>query len=795
MEQATGPKWIFAGESETMAAQEGNGVNGDLDGGMQKTFNPVKPLDFNVNLAVYRGKAGLGESPELAARRGKSSGSEEETDSEASGSSSRGRGSADTSSLEPPKVDRSLTPWRLKSSPESSGRRPKHMSASFMSAPLPSLPYEYVSPRKPVSPVLLSNGDALSSGSTAVSTTAEIEHLRRQLTTYKIKVKALTELIKQSNYHEEGDAQPNRHLYSRLLAVLRENDGGRMEDLKAANAELAESLEDKNKELIKLKEELVSNKQDYETMLEEVNTYMEHSESITESINSMLALLLASIDLSEEEKRSLEKACSLGASYLDLKINILSKTLTKMIEQHKASTTVMEATDATVVKQELPAPLELDEHTEVAAKDMIGFNSEMTPEMDTQLEIAIESMHKEYHTFLQSIQAKMADNDHLGELIGTKLTKQKQLLNKLARSVTDAESFNGATLPGAKGDPYLTALDDLTTRASRDLSRSYQDHIEALKNMLDRYKSELHDKDQELDELKDRLRRAQKHDASDDIERQLKDQEIKHQERIAQLETKISELKADLKVASADKKSLQQRIVQLNNNLKSELEAKAEEIEAVRKSLNLAQRKSSMYLDENHTLQQKLHELEEEHTAIMTENYRLKQKLSNLKHGYDSNEFELANNRIKSRMIDHLRKMFGIFESILQQDSIDQAMKKLDSIDKGYTLSNSRRNQLKLDSIYMFIQNATSSIVEEHVKLLLKEKDRRIKRLSQVSQGSDESDTFDQHSKLMIEELTRKWYTERERRKLESDAAVDRIRSLEEENVQLRERLRRVDML
>ncbi|AGO12060.1 AaceriADR400Wp [[Ashbya] aceris (nom. inval.)] len=778
-----------------MAAQEGNGGNGDLDGGLQKTFNPVKPLDFNVNLAVYRGKAGLGESPELTARRGKSSGSEEETDSEASGSSSGGRGSADTSSLDPPKVDRSLTPWRLKSSPESSGRRPKHMSASFMSAPLPSLPYEYVSPRKPASPVLLSNGDALSSGSTAVSTTAEIEHLRRQLTTYKIKVKALTELIKQSNYEGEGDVQPKRHLYSRLLAVLRENDGGRMEDLKAANAELAESLEDKNKELIKLKEELVSNKQDYETMLEEVNTYMEHSESITESINTMLALLLASIDLSEEEKRALEKACSLGASYLDLKINILSKTLTKMIEQHKVSAAAVEAKDATVVRQELkPVPLELDERTELATKD-IGFNSEMTPEMDTQLEIAIESMHKEYHTFLQSIQAKMADNDHLGELIGTKLTKQKQLLNKLARSVTDAESFNGATLPGAKGDPYLTALDDLSTRASRDLSRSYQDHIEALKNMLDRYKSELHDKDRELDELKDRLRRAQKHDSSEDIGRQLKDQEIKHQERTAQLETIISELKADLKVASADKKSLQQRIVQLNNNLKSELEAKAEEIEAVRKSLNLAQRKSSMYLDENHTLQQKLHELEEEHTAIMTENYRLKQKLSNFKHGYDSNEFELANNRIKSRMIDHLRKMFGIFESILQQDSIDQAMKKLDSIDKGYTLSNSRRNQLKLDSIYMFIQNATSSIVEEHVKLLLKEKDRRIKRLSQVSQGSDESDTYDQHSKLMIEELTRKWYTERERRKLESDAAVDRIRSLEEENVQLRERLRRVDML
>ncbi|AET39821.1 gamma-tubulin complex subunit SPC72 Ecym_5020 [Eremothecium cymbalariae DBVPG len=769
---------------------------------IRKTFNPAKPLDFNVNLPAYRENTnGLAELPLIL--RGKlpegssfsdiseSDGlTDTENDSE---KENRQINSEDTSSLEPPKVDRTMTPWRQKSPPLSTVRAGK--CTSFTTAPLPSLPYDYSSPKKPLSPGLFSNSEAASSSSTAVSTGVELENLRRQLMTYKIKVKALTELIKQSNYdycdYHNSDGLPSKHIYDKLLDVLREGDTSKIEELKSANTELEEALDDKNRQLIKLKEDLISNKQDYENMLEEVNTYMEHTESVTESLNSMSNLLLNKLDLADHERDALKKACELGPNYLDIKINALSKTLSILVETYVSTKDSILKQDTQAANQPEITSTETDD-----SSNNVSRNSQVHPEvssdMDSQLEVAIENMHQEYHSFLKSIQEKMVNNDNLGNVIGSKLSKQMSLLKTLAQSV---ERISTPRVPASApaGDAYISNLDDLAYKASRDLSKSYQDHIEALKSIIDRYKSELNDKDEKLEELKSCMKQESSGSLNEDLEFQLRGQLVKTKEQCSQLEHQISELKAELKIADEEKLSQKQQISQVTNRLKYDLDSKECELQSLQKSLKMAVRKSAVYLDENHMLQQKICELEEQHGTLIKDNYRLAQQASAITKDFDSiGEFEGAYSSLKTHLVVHLRKMFKIFENILQQDSVNQAVKKLDNINRLQSLNNCRKAQLKLESIYTFIENATGSIVDEHVKLLLKEKDRRIKRLSQQSQGSEESEIHDQHAKLRIEELTRKWIAERERRKLESDAAIDRISLLEEENALLREKLRTV---
>ncbi|AMD20558.1 HDL186Wp [Eremothecium sinecaudum] len=780
-----------------------------------------------------------------------SSGSRSEglTDSEnESDTGSRRVGSEDTTSLEPPKLDCTLTPWRQKYSPDSHSAMMKYSSV--------------LSPIRPLSPLFQVDNEAMGSGSAAASAGAEIEHLRRQLTTYKIKVKTLAELLKQSNYeyveYDVKSSESTGQLSDKLHEAMKDtNEHGNLEHMKTKNMELQANLNNKNKELIDLKQELLSNKQDYENMLEEVNTYMEHTESVSENINNMLDLLLENLELDEEEKDALSKACGLGSNYLDLKIKALSKTLSTLVHIYKENLKASSSNDSDVdshstinieedhqnnkgevitdelnkedneecgdkaneastpeqkptvgidVGIDMNNEVYLDNEVYQEDQDKGALNIEdqkfvpiMDPEnsdvlsdspqeMDTQLEIAIEGMHKEYQTFLQSMQGKLAENDGLAEQINTKLLKQRTLLKKLEDKISTQESANTSTV--SRSESGLSTIDDMTSRASRELSKSYQDHIEALTSMLNRYKTELHDKDVEIDELRLRLKSEQNNLTVEDIKRLSIDETSRFKQIIRELEDKIYELKNDLRTCASDKEDLAKQIEQVQNDLNEKLADKDKELDDIQASLKLSIRKSSLYMEEKHKLLQKLRSLEEQHNILVNENISCKQKISNVNNASSVDEYCRAFKMLKSQLLAHLRRMFKIFENILQQDSIGQALRKLETVENIDSLFNSKKIMMKFESIYLFIENATESIVDEHIKLLLREKDKRMKRRPQLSQSPDSADGFDKHAKLRIDELTRKWSAERERRKLESDAAIDRIRFLEQENTQLREKIR-----
>ena len=93
-------------------------------------------------------------------------------------------------------------------------------------------------------------------------------------------------------------------------------------------------------------------------------------------------------------------------------------------------------------------------------------------------------------------------------------------------------------------------------------------------------------------------------------------------------------------------------------------------------------------------------------------------------------------------------------------------------------LTATKTMQTKLESLYNFIETAQESIVESYTSMVLLEGERR------STEG-----TSSKEMQLRIEELERKWISERERRRLDITAAESRITRLEAENELLREKL------
>lgn len=331
----------------------------------------------------------------------------------------------------------------------------------------------------------------------------EMEALKRQLTQYKIRVRALTEILKQVNLNTDESRQfPAKTLDKGKCAMNEDGTGGlsrmgglqtsdmhhSLQDSGESNQKLKGVLEEKNKELIKLKEELIRNKSDYETMLEEVNDYLQHNETISNNINEILKYLLENMELTPEEHDNLHKAASFESTFIDIKIKALSVNVDKIVQDLRhAKHSSEEGAEITVASNNSQYDGEIN----------------VSEILDTKLELAIETMHEKYHDFLQSIQLKLEKNSTLESTLKEKLRMQKGLLESIA--ALDFENEQTVSEPALylqkSHSSLFSSIDDLSKRASMELSKSYQDHVDALNNMLQSYKKELEDKDKQIVKL------------------------------------------------------------------------------------------------------------------------------------------------------------------------------------------------------------------------------------------------------------------------------------------------------
>lgn len=607
----------------------------------------------------------------------------------------------------------------------------------------------------------------------------ETDVLKKQLVQYRIKVKALTEILKQINLDSDSNSQINEKIRSvkeskNAVTYNAESYAASLDD-ETRNSPIAIeeheklviTLEEKNKELIKLKEELIRNKDEYETMLEEVNDYLQHNETISNEVSSILNFLLDNMDLTAEEQDNLVRATNFEPTFIDVKIKALSVNVVKLVNEL-----------ASRKDYEQISNLDSAKATDVVPESDVSHN-DTSEILDSKLELAIETMHEKYHDFLQSIQYKLQRNEFLEKALKDKLQDQKVLLESIANTENERIRIQNPKqyLQKSQSD-FFSSIDELGKRASMDLSKSYQDHVEALNNMLQNYKNELEDKDKQLTELRSQRRNSFNTNTELDLAEKIKEQSLTLEETSSRWHKQRSGYESKIEALQNEKHDLTMKLNAVRTQLQS-LEAKTEgEFMEMRKKLNTAMRKAAYYVEDNQLLQEQMEELGNDRNILQEENSKLRERAGEFQDGDKTlQQFTL----LKSKLLDHLKAIFGSFDKILQKESIDQAFNKLHNLEQLDGAKHFKKTLVKLDSVFFFIESAIDSIITEHIDILLKQKDEW--------SSSPLEDKLQKQSSLKIDELRKKWIGERERRKLESEAATSRINMLQIENQRLREQL------
>ncbi|SCU82263.1 LAFA_0C10132g1_1 [Lachancea sp. 'fantastica'] len=649
-----------------------------------------------------------------------------------------------------PRLSVSMTPWRISKPKERSFDELKHsyLDSHRGSEPPQALPTLEASPlnSRPRTRNSLFSEDGVSSSATAAasaSSSTEIENLQRQLTTYKLKLRILTELLREINYTRDGcteNSGTRSQTYAKLIEKLPAHD--KAGEIPKELEELRQTLDVKNKEIIELKQELVSSNEEYKTVLNDINSYLEHSDVIAGNIDELLGMFSANLTLSAEEADALEKARGISNNFLDVKMNALASTIRRFLDiystsQHQES---REFTNSTALE---------DSHT-------------TSHFLDPQLEGAIETMHEEYNGFLRGLQDKMMHGAETERILDQKLEKQRDLLAQLAFYFENQP-------PQISGNKHLhkNGVEDRPTiNDFENNSRTSFDYGE---------------RDSEV--VHDGRKVYEENETGEG-----------HSKRVSRNESSANQVALDswlnerqslmdkLSVADAEVQQLTTEVELLRSEISLSKSESENAIADLEKTLKRAVRKSGLYISENRDMHSHIMAMEHELQNITNHNQELQKGALNIKRDYSLLENEY--HKFRSHLLLHLNKVFDVFEKILQTHSINQAKGKLKALEDFDIKDNHRPSHAKLESLYVFIETAINTVVEEHAKILLKEKEKRSSRLSSQEENPDIS------SSLRIELLERKWVAERERRKLDAAAAEYRILHLEDENKQLRQRLR-----
>lgn len=678
--------------------------------------------------------------------------------------------------LDVPQLDGSLTPWRSKRNALECDNQPRlpgtYLDTSFVSERSHNndnsewLPVNY----EPTSPInsrphtrnsLFSEGYLNGLPAASASSSSELEQMQKQLTNYKLRIKVLTEVIKEINLQGDRGAKNlsiGKPLYDQILHSFSSSD--RPDKLPQEVEDLKQKIKHKDEEITELTQELLSIKKEYTSVLEDINAYLEQSDMIAGRIDSILEVLMDNDRLSNEERASISESRSLSAHYLDIKLESLNTSLRSLANKEKKAISLEESNSTAISMNE----------TSVGSISMI----------DSRLESAIESMHHEYRAFLQTLRAKLENSRKIENVLGDKLERQRFLLGKFIEMNRKLER-NGSSHSNKifeKSEIGRTS----TESASNEEKSSNESQSDSSK------KSNSNETNILQSSYGDILVRTNTNTdgiSGHDLDNiQLENYHLKENQK--DWESERDSLKSNLSRAKEDVKALQNKVGNLENELIELQEEYENAVSDLEKTLQRAVRKSSSYITENQNLHEQLRHLQQESLSLINRNDKLHQTVQSLTQNItDFKRLESELDKFKRHLLLHLNNMFDVFDKILQKSSIIQAKNKLKNIESIDTLKHFKTTHVKLESLYVFIETAVDSIVEEHAKMLLKERERTIN-------NSYDNPEEEQSSRLRIELLERKWTAERERRKLDAEAAESRIAQLEAENEYLQRRLQNI---
>lgn len=726
-----------------------------------------------------------------------------------------------------PKIHPDTTPWR-KLRPQSAlpSKEPQtqQLSVNFMKSLFDDDNDAVRSPTRSVSLFEnTSNSDSI--GTTTVTTSYEIENLKKQITNYKLQLRLLTEFIRNIIRNTGSGEVLKNDIMERLE---RENDilfGEReklQKDLKDTigqhEQDESEKLAEKMKEIVELKNDLIATRD----LNAELNSYIDELKARTEDqervidksnddsdkweslINGVLTLLLDFLR-GESAKAALQTRDQ--SHSIDTKLKVLSLSVNEVLENYErlseniSKTSGYDAETISSFIEESQIKIKSSKKIEQDLRKLTNEQADTLSSLKTEFS-SLQVQFKENLLFVASLKKLLAEKR-------AKIAELNEVVIRLEAQLEEQSAFQSTNTGNEKEAKLLrNRLTIIKTNHSKEIESLHSEidnlnlkidemgskgRVIALDQNSSHRSSDLEALETEIQTLKQRL------DSKDD-----------------HAESAISNLKNLLRQTKEDYTALLQDYSHLERVLKesqSELQGKDKEyrkkLEHAAKELNLAVAKQRTLAAEKSKLTFAIEELKREHSLLKLNNSTLTEKVGKLSYQVSQlTNYELGFNSLFQLQTSNFQNLLHHFESILEESSVNQAQQKLNKLDDANLDFDQVHGIMR--SLFSYFENATSSLISDHSQLLVNSnmdyKDsqseisdlkRQIDSLNEelqwyiVNFKGDQND-LSPRSKLRVNELEKRRKAERERRKLENQAAEETIRRLEKENKELKEKLRQI---
>ncbi|GMM53738.1 gamma-tubulin complex subunit [Maudiozyma humilis] len=656
-----------------------------------------------------------------------------------------------------PHVTHTMTPWKQK--------RPDSLIENVISSPFKSSPSASSVNRANNKPF-----EIIEDHSTSIPQKNEVEKLKRIITALKLRNSSYEEIIKHENLQltKGGPNDEKRNsIYKRLLDQLNSVDDSTK--LREENDELRNKLQLKDQQLEQMQQEQLQTEKEYTTTLNEVDEYIKKSEEMSNRVDQMLDFIrtvhFKTSHIEDDEDAILQKTINFGSNYAEVKLVTLDSSLKKLIQRLQESESKLLASDSQ--DQFNKRGSIMANSTQINEHD--GANPPIYS--DSQTDLVIQQLHKDYEQFMKSIREKLTHSSQLEESLLGKLSKQNNILQALnleyKKKLKDATSLETHI-----DNSTFLKQDDSTTH--QNIPLPYMKHISSLEEL----KAEL---ELELTRSKEDNRILQKsiEDGANLKKRNtLLLKKIENLEDLAKHKDTnwtdlVNELEAQVKVLTGN-----------NNNLEELLEN--------------AQLENSELKEINADLDSKLTELNENLDENENKIYHLNQVNQNIRkvavnekddHAKKLEVYREEYQEFSNMLFLHIIHIFESLKTIIEQRSIEQSFRKIDRISTNSTLENISVTTSKMKTVYNFIEMALTSIIQSYTDILIQNTGNDGSSInSTLGQTSDEDGNL-RSLQLRLNEVQNRWVSERERRKLESNTAESRITKLQLENDLLKEQI------
>ncbi|KAK6454291.1 uncharacterized protein RJT20DRAFT_130349 [Scheffersomyces xylosifermentans] len=645
---------------------------------------------------------------------------------------------------------------------------------------------------------------------TDISTESKVDELSKKVTSYKIQLKVFKQFLqnlidKTREFNQPGIDLDELQLFQNNLYGLSPAPSQR------SNAEY-NSLQEEYDEIYKLNQDLFANLESFQSQLHDKEVQLQRAtqciESYRRTVDEIIHKLIIDPNTLSTARQGLQR-CLVSNSSLEVKLQVLKLEVSSRLE-------------ASAAISKYATPPASDHGVEkIESEEVATYISIVESLTDTvaALEEKFHNQQRETERLEEDLQKEVEDSKHIKK--NFQIISQK--FSQLCKTIDEAPADT------SKETKALKEENDRLTKQIEDYQARLDGNHEAEKE---------NDKSLPLQSSNSNKSPASATFGKD--ERNIREELLELSQAYSNLSEEFNELtEQHAKLKSASSSTISSLTNQLNVKQKEVSAYRAEEKvnEKIKLDLEIAVEKQRKLNAEKIKLSYTVESLKQKEASLKTTIESLSEKVTALTVAGHSdtqdvnmtrklNVLEYQLQELLSFDLIEFQKFIKSFNKIADDVSLKDPKKKFELlrmkiIGKGdLTLWENSEVETIRDqhrSIFEYFARAVDILVNDHVRLLLKESDlqgqsegntnaeelrQQIRNLQIEREALQKQvDSYEEHehnseianqspmSKLRIEDLRNKWKAERERRVYEDKEAQRRFRELEMENSRLRDLL------